>query len=108
MITVTSNAVSKFKEVMAKKNLPAEQLLRLSVKGGGCSGFSYGMDFTDKTESHDKIWEVEGLKIAVDPKSYLYLNGMTLDYIDEIMNGGFKFNNPNATGSCGCGKSVSF
>lgn len=107
MITITDSAVQKFKELQVKKNA-VDQFLRLAIKGGGCSGFSYSMDFTDKTEAHDKQWEVNGLKIVVDPKSYLYLNSMTLDYIDDIIDSGFKFNNPNATGSCGCGKSVSF
>lgn len=107
MIEITENAVNKFKELQVRKNAQASHL-RLGIKGGGCSGFTYIIDFTDKVESHDKTWEVNGLKIAVDPKSYLYLNNMKLDYIDDVVDSGFKFHNPNATGSCGCGKSVSF
>ena len=107
MITITETAINKFKELQIKKNAVGHYL-RLSLKGGGCSGFSYSMDFTDKKEEHDKTWEVNGIAVVVDPKSYLYMNSMTLDYVDDIIDSGFKFNNPNATGSCGCGKSVSF
>ena len=104
MITITDSAIAKFKELQIKKNAVG-QFLRLSIKGGGCSGFSYAMDFTDKTESTDKNWEVNGLKVVCDPKSYLYLNSMTLDYVDDIIDSGFKFNNPNVKSTCGCGSS---
>ena len=107
MINITETAVNKFKDLMAKKNL-TNHMLRLSLKGGGCSGFSYGIDFVDTSATTDKVWEVHGLKVVVDPKSYLYLSGTEVNYVDDIHESGFKFNNPNSKGSCGCGKSVTF
>jgi iron-sulfur cluster assembly protein len=81
--------------------------LRMGVKGGGCSGLTYIMQFEEQPKDHDKINEIEGIRVFVDPKSYLYLNGMTLDYSNELLTGGFKFVNPNATQSCSCGTSFS-
>ena len=81
--------------------------VRVGVKGGGCSGLSYTMDFAQEPADHDKISEVDGIRVFVDPKSYLYLNGMTLDYGTELMGGGFRFVNPNATRTCSCGESFS-
>ncbi len=81
--------------------------LRVGVKGGGCSGLSYVMQFEEKPADHDKIQEIDGFKLFVDPKSYLYLNGMTLDYTTELIGGGFKFVNPNAAKTCACGTSFS-
>jgi iron-sulfur cluster assembly protein len=107
MITITDNAVKKIKELQDRKGAQLKSL-RLGLKGGGCSGFSYSMDFTDKIEDNDRHLDFSGLRVVVDPKSYLFLNGTTLDYVDDIVDAGFKFQNPNSTGSCGCGKSVSF
>ena len=81
--------------------------LRVGVKGGGCSGFSYLLDLTESQKDSDEIFEQHGIKIIVDPKSLLYLNGTTIDFKDEIMGRGFVFQNPNATSSCGCGSSFS-
>jgi len=81
--------------------------LRVGVKGGGCSGLSYTMDFEEKPHEHDKVFEGDGVAIFCDPKSYLYLNGLTLDYTNELLGGGFKFVNPNATRTCSCGSSFS-
>ena len=108
MVTVTSKAAAKFIELRKKKNLPESHHLRLGIKGGGCSGFEYTMDFDDSIDPKDKTWEVDGLNIVVDPKSYLFLSGTTLDFVEDLMESGFKFKNPNATGTCGCGKSVAF
>ena len=81
--------------------------LRVGVKGGGCSGFSYSLDLTEQKRDNDETFERHGVQIVCDPKSYLYLNGVTIDFRDEIMGRGFVFNNPNATSSCGCGSSFS-
>jgi iron-sulfur cluster assembly protein len=79
----------------------------VGVKGGGCSGLSYSMQFEEKPKEHDKVFEIEGLQVFCDPKSYLYLNGLTLDYTTDLIGGGFKFVNPNATRTCSCGSSFS-
>lgn len=79
--------------------------MRLGVKGGGCSGLTYTMDVDDKPAQTDQVFDFDGLKVFCDPKSYLFLNGLTLDYENALMGGGFKFINPNATKTCGCGTS---
>ena len=84
---------------------PATVRLRVGVKGGGCSGFSYVLDLTDNQMETDELFEQHGVRIICDPKSLLYLEGVTVDFRDEIMGRGFVFNNPNATSTCGCGSS---
>ena len=79
--------------------------LRMGVRGGGCSGMTYDLQFDSELRKHDKQFEVEGVKVVVDVKSYLYLNGTTLDYVTQGLTGGFTFVNPNAKSSCGCGTS---
>jgi iron-sulfur cluster assembly protein len=79
--------------------------LRVGVKGGGCSGLSYSLEFDNELGPHDKRFELEGIPVVCDAKSYLYLNGTTLDYVTEGLTGGFTFVNPNAKSSCGCGHS---
>lgn len=81
--------------------------LRVGVKGGGCSGFNYTLDLTDQKTDDDEVFEQHGVEVICDAKSYLYLNGVNIDFRDEIMGRGFVFNNPNATSSCGCGSSFS-
>ncbi len=81
--------------------------LRVGVKGGGCSGFNYSLDLTDQKTEDDEVFEQHGVQMICDPKSYLYLDGVTVDFRDEIMGRGFVFNNPNASSSCGCGSSFS-
>lgn len=81
--------------------------LRVGVKGGGCSGLSYTMVFEAEPGEHDRVTEIDGVRVFVDPKSYLYLNGMLLDFTHELIGGGFKFVNPNATKTCSCGTSFS-
>ena len=110
MITVTEKAAGEVKRAMSEANLPADTVLRIGVAGGGCSGFSYKLGFdnsTNVTSEKDHISEQFGLKVAVDKKSDLYLDGTTVDYYDGLDKRGFKFNNPNVTKSCGCGSGFS-
>lgn len=104
MIGITENAAKRMKEIMAEKNEP-NLALRVGIKGGGCSGFSYALDFTTDQKPNDKVFEAHGVKILCDPKSYLYLINTTLDYDFGLLDGGFKFQNPNAKKSCSCGES---
>jgi len=108
-IMLTETAAKEIKDIIKQQGLPEEKTcLRVGVKGGGCSGFSYMLDLTEepKTEMDEEI-ECQGIKILVDMKSYLYLNGVEIDFKDEVMGRGFVFKNPNATSSCGCGSSFS-
>lgn len=103
-VEVTPKAVLKAKEALAKRGTP-EAMLRLGVRGGGCSGFSYVIEFADQASARDRVFEFDGLKVVVDPKSLVFLNGSTLDYETKLMGHGFKFVNPNEKTSCGCGES---
>lgn len=106
-ILLSETAAKEIKDIIKQQNLPeAETKLRVGVKGGGCSGFSYMLDLTEEPKSEmDEELEVHGVKILVDMKSYLYLNGVEIDFKDEVMGRGFVFKNPNATSTCGCGSS---
>ncbi|HVZ94067.1 MAG TPA: iron-sulfur cluster insertion protein ErpA [Phycisphaerales bacterium] len=105
-ILLTETAAREIKTIIQQQELDAEKIrLRVGVKGGGCSGFSYILDLTETEKETDELFEQHGVKVVCDPKSYLYLNGTTIDFKDEIMGRGFVFNNPNATTSCGCGSS---
>ncbi len=98
------------KQVLFLKEKQGKDLcLRVGVRQGGCSGMSYMMDFTDPSSirEDDKVFEYEGFKVVCDPKSLLYLYGLVLDYSDSLIGGGFQFTNPNASQTCGCGKSFS-
>jgi len=86
---------------------PTPLYLRVGVKGGGCSGFSYSLDLTESKTENDETWPQHGIEVVCDPKSMLYLDGTTIDFKDELMGRGFVFTNPNATSSCGCGSSFS-
>lgn len=103
MIAVTPKAVAKIKQALASHQL--EGGLRLGVLGGGCSGLSYQFRFDREPRPNDKVFEFDGVKVFVDPKSYLYLHGLTLDYHESLLQSGFVFDNPNAKKSCGCGSS---
>jgi iron-sulfur cluster assembly protein len=103
-VELSPAAVKRVKEIQAEQSL-AEVFLRLGVKGGGCSGLSYNLEFDTEKGKHDKLFEIEGVKVVVDLKSYLYLNGSTLDYVKQGLTGGFTFLNPKAKSSCGCGSS---
>jgi iron-sulfur cluster assembly protein len=104
MITLTDAAVREVKRVMAAQNLTGV-FLRMGVRGGGCSGLSYSIEFDTEPGPHDRSFEADGITVVVDSKSYLYLNGTTLDYVTTGLTGGFSFQNPNARQSCGCGSS---
>jgi iron-sulfur cluster assembly protein len=106
-IQLTEKAADEIKKIVKEQNLPeAETKLRVGVKGGGCSGFSYMLDLTEEPKGEmDEEMDSHGVKILVDMKSYLYLNGVEIDFKDEVMGRGFVFKNPNATSTCGCGSS---
>jgi len=107
MVELTPIAVSKVKEILQQQN-PQPTGLRVAVVGGGCSGFSYHMAFENQmNENADNVYEFEGLKVMVDQMSEMYLDGITIDYVETIEGSGFKFNNPNVKSTCGCGSSFS-
>jgi iron-sulfur cluster assembly protein len=136
-VIITESAAREINSIVNQQGLDPEKIrLRVGVKGGGCSGFSYILDLTEVQKDSDELWEfhyrssedgksvtrVEGgqgaavataepgaftVRVVCDPKSYLYLNGTTIDFKDEIMGRGFVFSNPNATTTCGCGSSFS-
>jgi iron-sulfur cluster assembly protein len=99
-------ASKQVKKLLEDQNLHGV-FLRLGVKGGGCSGLSYSLEFDSELGPHDKKFDVDGVQMVCDAKSYLYLNGVTLDYVTEGLQGGFTFINPQAKSSCGCGTSFS-
>jgi iron-sulfur cluster assembly accessory protein len=103
-ISLTPNAIAKVKEIMAQQN-PAPTGLRVGVVGGGCSGFSYSMQFETNSGLMDKVFDMDGLKVYVDATSVMYLNGCTVDYVESLEGAGFKFENPNVKSTCGCGSS---
>ena len=108
-IMLSESAAKEIKDIIKQQNLPEENTrLRVGVKGGGCSGFSYLLDLTEEPKGDaDEELESHGVKILCDMKSYLYLNGVEIDFKDEVMGRGFVFKNPNATSTCGCGSSFS-
>ncbi len=106
MISVTPKAVQKIREQFAKHGV-TEGGLRLGVQGGGCSGLSYLFKLEARQRPQDSVYDFDGVKIYVDPKSLLYLDGMTLDYQESLIRSGFVFENPNAKKSCSCGTSFS-
>ena len=105
MITVTANAAAEVKRLLEKQGKPGLGL-RVGVQGGGCSGFSYKLGF-EQERAGDHIRDIEGVKVFVDPKSDIYLDGTTLDFVDGLEGRGFKFLNPQAKKTCGCGESFS-
>lgn len=105
-IHVTPKAVQKIREAFAKQGVQGGGL-RLGVQGGGCSGLSYLFRYEPKPRPSDHIFEFEDVEIYIDPKSMIFLDGMTLDYKESLMRSGFAFDNPHATKSCGCGTSFS-
>lgn len=132
-VTITENAAKEICNIVRQQELDPEKIcLRVGVKGGGCSGFSYLLDLTETQKDSDEMWEATfalpapkgqtngdaggavatetssyTLRVICDPKSYLYLNGTEIDFKDEVMGRGFVFSNPNASSTCGCGSSFS-
>ncbi len=107
MIQLTERAAHEVRRIVSEQKLPEATALRVGVKGGGCSGFSYTLGFDDQVSETDQIYEVDGVRVVCDPKSFLYLSGTQIDFEDNLMGRGFKFGNPNAAKSCGCGESFS-
>jgi iron-sulfur cluster assembly protein len=106
-LTLSEAAVKQVRQLKQAQNLGDEVFLRMGVKGGGCSGMSYMLEFDSEQGPHDREFDIEGLKVVCDKKSYLYLTGTTLDYVQQGLTGGFTFVNPQAKSSCGCGTSFS-
>ena len=107
MIDITEKAADEVRRILTEQKRPDETALRVGVKGGGCSGFSYTLGFDDQIIEIDQISECEGVRVVCDPKSFLYLNGTYVDFEDNLMGRGFTFVNPNANKTCGCGESFS-
>ncbi len=106
-VTLTPKAVEMVKDAMTRENL-AGYGIRIGVVGGGCSGFQYSMDFENAEKDGDSVYEHEGVKLFIDPMSSMYLQGVTVDYVVGLQGAGFKFTNPNARNTCGCGQSFSY
>ncbi len=103
-VGISDSAVARLRALLAERNTPNAGL-RLAVKGGGCSGLAYAMEWAEQPRERDKIFERDGVRVFVDPKSYLYLLGCELTYEEGLMASGFKVHNPNVKSACGCGES---
>ncbi len=103
MIVISNSAAEQIKVLIKKDQLDGSKLLRVSVKEGGCSGFSYNLDFDQDKNDNDKVFESNGVQLIVDSKSLLYLMGMSLNFDGGLSGKGFTFSNPNASKTCGCG-----
>jgi iron-sulfur cluster assembly accessory protein len=106
MVTLTPTASDKLQGLLAEKNLTGYGL-RVFVSGGGCSGFQYGMAFENSTEEGDFVFDSNGVRVYLDSASAMYLEGATVDYVESLMGGGFRIENPNAASTCSCGQSFS-
>jgi len=106
MVQLTDSAVSKVREILDQQE-PKPAGLRISVVGGGCSGFSYSMAFENAPNMLDKTYDYSGLKVFIDQASLLYLDGARVDYVETLEGSGFKFDNPQVKSTCGCGSSFS-
>ena len=104
-ISLTAKAATEVRRLMSSNNIPETHGLRVSVKGGGCSGLSYVLGFDESPSEKDTVMQVEGLRVFVDPKSLFYISGTVLDFSDGLNGKGFVFNNPKASKTCGCGSS---
>lgn len=105
-ITLSENAVQQLRRIMQEQNVPEGYGLRVGVKGGGCSGFSYLLGF-DQQKDKDQVFEVSGIDVLIERTHSMYLVGMEIDWYEGLNNRGFIFNNPNASSTCGCGTSFS-
>lgn len=106
-ITCSEPALQEIRRLIQEHGLPAATGVRVAVQGGGCSGFTYSLNFDPQQAADDHVFEQEGVRIFCDPKSYPFLKGAMLDFSDGLQGRGFHFLNPNARGSCGCGESFS-
>lgn len=107
-IRITETAAEEIKRQQVKRGTP-KAIVRIGIRGGGCTGFSYIFDWVEEEpRATDKVFAAHGVRVCVDPKSLVYLRGTELDFVTSMMGHGFKFNNPNAKGTCGCGESVQF
>lgn len=104
VLLVTPAAVQTIRTLLQQRQIP-NHALRVFVSGGGCSGMQYGMAFEESPRDFDAVIETDGVRLIVDPTSLMYLKGSTIDYVDSLMGGGFRIDNPNAVSSCGCGHS---
>lgn len=104
VLSVTPSAVEVIRNLLQQRNIPNHSL-RVFVSGGGCSGMQYGMAFEESPKEFDKVVAIDGVSLIVDSTSLMYLQGATIDYVDSLMGGGFRIENPNAVSSCGCGSS---
>jgi iron-sulfur cluster assembly protein len=104
VLIVTPAAVVKIKELLVAKAIP-DYALRVFVAGGGCSGLQYGMAFEGNVQEYDTVVEADGVRMVIDPTSLMYIRGASIDFVDSLMGGGFRIENPNAISSCGCGTS---
>ena len=103
-LDVTPAAVSIIRDLLQQREIP-NHALRVFVTGGGCSGMQYGMAFQEEAEAGDTVVSADGIRLLIDPTSMMYLGGVTIDYVDSLIGGGFRIENPNAVSSCGCGHS---
>ncbi len=104
-VSLSESAAREVKKIITEQNLPVDTVLRVGVQGGGCSGFSYSLNFDTVTSERDRIIELHGVRMAVDKKFDPYLDGTVVDFYDGLEKRGFVFNNPNVVKSCGCGSS---
>lgn len=104
VLTVTPSAVSIIKSLLEQRDIP-NHALRVFVTGGGCSGMQYGMAFQEEAEVGDTVVSADGVRLLIDGTSIMYLHGAVIDYVDSLIGGGFRIDNPNAVSSCGCGHS---
>jgi iron-sulfur cluster assembly accessory protein len=106
MITITQAAAEKVQEILKSEGKEG-QALRVVIQGGGCSGFQYGLTFAEEAGDMDEVLDQHGIQVVIDQFSLPYVDGASIDYVEDVMGGGFKISNPNVTGTCGCGKSFS-
>lgn len=104
VLSVTPVAAAKIQELLQARNIPG-YALRVFVAGGGCSGLQYGMAFEENPQEYDTLVEIDGVRLLIDPTSAMYIGGATIDFVDSLMGGGFRIDNPNAVSTCGCGHS---
>ncbi len=104
-ITISERAAKKISQIIAKEDI--NKVLRISVSGGGCSGFQYGFDLEKSQKDDDLVFEKDGVRVIVDTVSIMYMDGSEVDFVDDLIGASFQIKNPNATAACGCGTSFS-